>query len=111
MKGAAKFFRVCTVHKKKILLLVVAFIVGVSIVSAVMNWGIRGKYYTNTKWEGKPYLVRRDASVFLKGTKGIPAVPTEAFSVKWQGWIMISEPGMYTFATKSDDGSSLSIND
>lgn len=110
MKGVITLFRVMGVHKKKTGLIIVALLLGGCVFSALTNWGVRGKYYTNTEWEGKPYLVRRDNTVFLRGINGIRAVPTEAFSVKWQGWIVITEPGTYTFATKSDDGSYLSID-
>jgi hypothetical protein len=35
---------------------------------------------------------------------------TPIFSIKWKGWILIPESGVYKFATTSDDGSFLRIN-
>lgn len=102
-----RFFRVHTIISVCSLCLI--FLAG-GIFLLQSTWGIRGKYYTNTEWDGPPDVVIRDDIPYVRGNKGISEVPSEAFSVKWQGWIVIETPGEYEFITDSDDGSFLSID-
>src|SRR5437764_228809 len=36
--------------------------------------------------------------------------PPPAFRVRWYGYLSIEQPGVYTFATQSDDGSVMTID-
>ena len=74
------------------------------------HWGIQGRYFPNTNWEGRPKIVKRDHDIFLRGKGTMKPLSTAIFSVQWKGWMMITESGEYTFATNSDDGSFLSID-
>lgn len=66
--------------------------------------GLIGSYYPNGNWEGPPALVRNDLLI----TPNNPL--REPFSILWQGKIAIPESGVYTFGTRSDDGSFVSID-
>lgn len=110
MNIATHWFHALGRHKKKFFCGVVCVIIGIGILFSHMNWGIRGKYYPNPNWEGEPHHVQRDQIIFLENRRGIDALPAEAFSVKWQGWLAIPESGVYAFATESDDGSFLSVD-
>lgn len=74
------------------------------------NWGLKGRYYSNTQWHGKPVITQKDPTPYLKGETGHDLTSTESYSVKWSGWIMIEQTGTYRFATNSDDGSYLSLD-
>ena len=75
------------------------------------RWGLRGEYYANPNWQGPPTLAKRDARPYLKGDLGYKLLATNVFSVKWRGWLAIPETGAYKFATNSDDGSMLWLNE
>jgi DNA-binding beta-propeller fold protein YncE len=66
--------------------------------------GLVGSYYPNGNWEGPPALVRNDLLI----TPNNPL--REPFSILWRGKIAIPESGVYTFGTRSDDGSYLTID-
>ncbi len=66
--------------------------------------GLVGSYYPNGNWEGSPALVRNDLLI----TPNNPL--REPFSILWRGKIAIPESGVYTFGTRSDDGSYVYIN-
>ncbi len=61
--------------------------------------GLVGTYYPNGNWEGAPALVRND--LLITPNNPLP----EPFSILWRGKIAIPESGIYTFGTRSDDGS------
>lgn len=94
-----------------VLLLLLCIGVVAGIYGLRTTWGMEGRYYANAKWKGTPHFVRRDRATSLQGTDVFDRLGTRAFSVKWQGWIVIPETGKYTFATQSDDGSYLTIDD
>ena len=66
--------------------------------------GLVGSYYPNGNWEGSPALVRNDLLI----TPNNPL--REPFSILWRGKIAIPESGVYTFGTRSDDGSYVYID-
>jgi hypothetical protein len=74
--------------------------------------GIHARYFTNTEWSGYPAMTVVDrepsAKVFTDRWNGRP--PYE-FSVRWTGYITVGKAGTYEFATTSDDGTRLTIND
>jgi hypothetical protein len=73
--------------------------------------GLKGYYYANPSWRGEPAFVKRDSGVFtsLLRKRG-KALDVNTFSVEWKGYLAIEKSGKYTFATVSDDGSSLYID-
>ncbi len=74
--------------------------------------GLEGKYYANLNWEGEPEFVTLDQEISQDLLREHQArFPGNQFSIEWRGFIAIQETGEYSFATQSDDGSSLYIND
>ena len=74
--------------------------------------GMHAGYFTNTEWAGAPAIAAIDArpspEVFADRWHGRPP---PAFSVRWTGYITVDKAGTYEFATRSDDGTTLTIND
>jgi hypothetical protein len=74
--------------------------------------GLTGDYFDNLEWRGTPVFSRRETRLTLESLeKGQNSFPQHNFSVTWFGWIYIEKEGDYSFSTKSDDGSSIFIND
>lgn len=74
--------------------------------------GLEGKYYANLNWQGSPRLVILDfeiSTALLKDRRR--KFPENRFSIEWNGFVIINKTGEYTFATASDDGSWLYIDD
>ena len=66
--------------------------------------GLVGYYFPNGEWQGDPAIVRNDLLI-------APNNPLrEPFSILWRGKIAIPSSGLYTFGTRSDDGSFLFID-
>ena len=53
--------------------------------------------------------VDRDASTDAI-TRAWNNAPPETFRVRWTGFLVVTQPGVYTFATSSDDGSAVAID-
>jgi hypothetical protein len=74
--------------------------------------GMHAQYFTNTEWSGYPAIAAVDArpspEVFADRWNDRPP---PAFSVRWTGYITVATDGNYEFATTSDDGTTLTIND
>ncbi len=68
--------------------------------------GLRGAYYNNQTWEGEPEKISIDTDIGEKAK----TLKFQKVSVRWSGFIEISETGEYTFSTNSDDGSRLFID-
>jgi hypothetical protein len=73
--------------------------------------GLVGEYFTNADWSGLPAFSALDteqttASVMRRWNGS----PPEHFSVRWVGFLTVGRPGPYTFATTSDDGSQLVLD-
>ena len=74
--------------------------------------GLVGEYRSGENF-GPLILTRTDPVIDFDWGDGSPdpQVPTNQFSVRWTGWIMPEYSGLYTFFTRSDDGSMLYIDD
>ena len=74
--------------------------------------GMHARYFTNVEWSGYPVMTvvdpRPSAKVFTDRWNGRPP---PLFSVRWTGYITVGRAGTYEFATTSDDGTRLTIND
>jgi cytochrome c553 len=67
--------------------------------------GLAGTYFKGTSLAGAPLLKRTEAVNFDWG-KGSPAsgVPSDKFSARWEGYVVIPTTGDYRFRTVSSDG-------
>ena len=73
--------------------------------------GLSGYYYKNIEWKGEPAFSVIESDLNLNTTRVRRLTfPHRMYSIYWTGWIHIERPGEYVFTTRSDDGSSLSIN-
>ena len=73
--------------------------------------GLSGYYYTNIDWKEEPVFSVIESELNLNTTRVRRLTfPHRMYSIYWIGWIHIERPGEYVFTTRSDDGSSLSIN-
>lgn len=74
--------------------------------------GLIGSYYSNETLSGTPVNVQVDAPVYFDWGTGSPAanMPSDNFSVHWQGYITAPVSGDYTFYVTSDDGQRLYLN-
>jgi hypothetical protein len=74
--------------------------------------GLVGWYFPNTNWAGAPVhtVTDRELSADRMRRRWGGARP-EQFSVRWTGYLTVGRAGLYDFATTSDDGSWLYIND
>ncbi len=81
-----------------------------SYVPPVATTGITAEYYAGKNFE-QLVLNRVDASIdFAWDGSPAPAVPEDAFSVRWQGTIVPTATGTFDFITRSDDGVRLWLN-
>lgn len=74
--------------------------------------GLLAQYYDGENFERVMY-VRRDPSINFDWGHGEPApgLPTEYFSVRWQGWLVPPVTGRYVFHVTVDDGMRVWLND
>ena len=76
--------------------------------------GLKGEYYDNLNFQGKPALVRIDSTLNFIWATGSPDshIPADSFSVRWTGTINpTKETGLSGFKVISDDGVRVWIND
>jgi len=73
--------------------------------------GLTGNYYAGRNFEPL-LLTRTDPNIDFSWGNGSPAtqIPTDNFSVRWQGTIVPPATGTYTFHTTTDDGARLFVN-
>jgi PA14 domain len=73
--------------------------------------GLRGDYYANGKWSGAPVMsvVDGQPSTTVLMTRWSNQ-PPRGFSVTWSGYLSILRPGLYFFATTSENRSRLYID-
>jgi hypothetical protein len=73
--------------------------------------GMLADYFRNTAWAGPPAFSVIDPEPST-GTmlERWPEGPPEQFSVRWTGFVTVGRSGLYTFATTSDDGSELVVD-
>lgn len=74
--------------------------------------GLTAQYFTNATWSGSPSPSVADPA---PSTKSIwqhwKGTPPGQFSVQWTGFLSVPESASYLFATTSDDGSWLYIDE
>jgi beta-glucosidase len=75
--------------------------------------GVNGQYYNNTKFNGVPFLTRVDANVDFNWTivSPSPAINTNGFSVKWNGYIKVPVDGEYTLDMYGSSDYKFLLND
>src|SRR5205807_7088940 len=73
--------------------------------------GITAKFYPNTFWV-RPVRVLAERQINLDFIAADSAsLPQQDFTVEWSGWLRTDRDGQYVFSTRSDDGSTLEIDD
>jgi hypothetical protein len=76
--------------------------------------GLKGEYFNNMDLLGAPVLTRIDPGIDLNPGVGSPepnVVNVDAFSVRWRGEIEVAFSEVYTFYTRTNDGSRLWVDD
>jgi hypothetical protein len=74
--------------------------------------GLIGRYFGNAHWEGQPLVERVDVELSTATVASVAEVRSlPVFSVEWSGYLVADTTGIQRFATKSDDGSWLWIDD
>jgi hypothetical protein len=74
--------------------------------------GLVGQYYSNTAWTGSPAHAGADMMPSTaQMNRRWSGAPPAAFSVLWTGYLTIGRAGPYRFATTSDDGSWLWVDE
>lgn len=75
--------------------------------------GLLGAYFTNMNLSGSPAANRVDGPVDFNwdtGATGMPGIPADQFSARWEGRLRAPSTGTYQFQTESDDGVRLWVN-
>ena len=74
--------------------------------------GLKGAYYKNKNWEGKPEFIRNDNEIdFAWVTKRpIENLKTDIFSVKWTGQLVPTESGSYRIGLRASSAGKLFFN-
>jgi endoglucanase len=75
--------------------------------------GLTGTYFQGTALAGAPLLTRTDATVNFNFAGGSPApgIPSDQFSIRWEGMVEARSDELYTFYVTHDDGARLWVND
>ncbi len=75
--------------------------------------GLRGEYFNNTEFRGRPVLARIDEQInFGVGSETMSQkLNDNNFSVRWTGTLTAPNTGTYTLVLTSDDGSYLYLDD
>jgi hypothetical protein len=77
-------------------------------------WPQRGmtvSFYANSDWQEPPLMVRVERQINLDTITADPAAfPQQNFTVQWDGWLRVDTAGLYTFCTRTDDGSTLEVD-
>jgi hypothetical protein len=71
--------------------------------------GITAAFYTNPHWSSEPARVRVERRINLDFVDSA-SLPQQEFSVEWSGWLRTDRDGQYSFATLTDDGSTIEID-
>jgi beta-glucosidase len=74
--------------------------------------GLKGEYYDNPDFSGKPVTTRIDKQIdFNISNFKSASIPDTNISIRWTGKIKSTSKGEYIFAVRGDDGYRLYIND
>ena len=74
--------------------------------------GLHARYFTTIDWSAPPARSTIDPVMTTQQvSRGWGFTPPDSFSVRWAGYLFVDHPGAYTFATTSDDGSAIDIDD
>lgn len=78
----------------------------------VVPSGLSGRYFANATWSGPPIAQRVDADISTAALAALPQLAgLQTFSAEWSGSLVVREAALQRFATKSDDGTWLWIDD
>jgi hypothetical protein len=95
---------------RKVCWLALAGLLG--LVGAAQGQGLKGEYFKGTGLSGNPVLTRIENINFNWGANAPdPLVGVDTFSVRWTGGITPTQSGLYKFATRTDDGVRVYVND
>ena len=83
---------------------------GVGVPAAVAP-GLLASYYPTADFTGAP-AERTDPQVSFDWRRSAPlaGIPTNNFSVRWDGWLRVPTSGTYRFTAASDDGMRIYVN-
>jgi beta-glucosidase len=75
--------------------------------------GLKGEYFDNEEFKGKPALARTDQRIDFHWGEGSyrDGGPADHFAVRWTGYFVPQTEDDYRFYTSADDGVRLYIND
>jgi hypothetical protein len=74
--------------------------------------GLNATYFSTPDWSGRPLRSTVDPIPFTYGLfLAWHGRPPQSCSATWTGWMIVPRDGSYTFATASDNGSSLHVGD
>lgn len=76
------------------------------------GFGLNTEYFDNNSLSGTPFLTRREASIGFNVGGGAPVtgLPSDNFSVRYDGYLYVPASGNYTFYATADDGIRLFLN-
>ncbi len=77
---------------------------------AELKPGLHKSWYYNIEFLGKPFLDTVENKLISFDYSSSSKPYRSPFSIKWEGYLMIEKPGAYQIATKSDDGSVVTID-
>ena len=76
---------------------------------ASVNHGLLGRYYANPDWSGEPAFQQVDPYLCFRWERNIDPLRSP-FSMEWEGYLDVDQPGTYTFETLSSNGSWLYLD-
>src|SRR4030042_961896 len=79
--------------------------IGVGTLLNPLERGLKAAYFQTPDWSGGPLLTITERAIGLDGLSRRFPVITRNYSLRWGGYLYISQPGTYQFTTISDDGS------
>lgn len=85
----------------------------VSSCSTSLTAGITGDYFNNQTLTAPVTSTRLDGPINFDWSTGAPGptgVGANNFSIRWNGYVRVSQSGLYRFQTNSDDGVRLTVN-
>lgn len=92
-------------------ILFLLFVIAIALCVCVFpQRGLHVKFYPNAEWSGSPSISQQVDRIDFAPIAQKTDFLKKNFSAAWSGWIRLDQTGEYTFATNSDDGSSLFID-